>query len=314
MDNQRLQPRGHGLDLATNAWGALRAGSGMLLSAHVRPGSQAGSHQVDAREPQAAIQQAQEQAKTLADSAQAHQAKLAGEVAPDKLDTHLGMGSLIESLDATDSNGDAGTARDDEAAIGGGVGTVSAWSRPEMVTAAPGGIGTYTPASTLVSAGRTMAVVAGQDLHAIAQANHATSVAKGVVFYTYGKATDPNKPNQETGIKLHAASGSVYSESKSGATTLTASKSVEVSSTTSKVKVTAPQHVLLTAAGAALHIEGGDITINGPGKVEFKAAMKELTSGSSANASLSLSKPAVLRGCAMKLSAATQSGAAGVPR
>jgi type VI secretion system secreted protein VgrG len=311
-DNQRLQPRGHGLDLATNAWGALRAGSGMLLSAHVRPGSQTGSHQVDAREPQAAIQQAQEQAKTLADSAQAHQAKLAGEAAPDKLDTHLGMGSLVESLNNTDSNGDAGTAGTDEAAIGGGVGTVSAWSRPEMVTAAPGGIGTYTPASTLVSAGRTMAVVAGQDLHAIAQANHATSVAKGVVFYTYGKATDPNKPNQETGIKLHAASGSVSTQSQSGATKLTASKSVDVSSTTAKVQVTAPEHVLLTAAGAALRIEGGDITISGPGKVEFKAAMKELTGAGGASQSLALNAPSKLAECPTALAAAAASGASAI--
>jgi type VI secretion system secreted protein VgrG len=180
------------------------------------------------------------------------------------------------------------------------------------VTAAPGGIGTYTPASTLVSAGRTMVVVAGQDVQAIAQANHATSVAKGVVFYTYGKATDPNKPNQETGIKLHAASGSVYSESKSGATKLSASKSVEVSSTTAKVRVTAPLHVLLTAAGAALRIEGGDITISGPGKVEFKAAMKELTSGGSANASVKLAAAVALDECGLPLQAAAANGASSV--
>ena len=43
-DNQRLQPRGHGLDLSTAAWGAVRAGSGMLLSAHAKPGSQSAGH------------------------------------------------------------------------------------------------------------------------------------------------------------------------------------------------------------------------------------------------------------------------------
>jgi type VI secretion system secreted protein VgrG len=149
-----------------------------------------------------------------------------------------------------------------------------------------------------------MAVVAGQDLHAIAQANHATSVAKGVVFYTYGKATDPNKPNQETGIKLHAASGSVSTQSQSGATRLTASKSVEVSSTTAKGQVTALQHVLLTAAGAALRIEGGDITISGPGKVEFKAAMKELTGAGSSSARVTLAQPGKLAECLSSLAAA----------
>jgi type VI secretion system secreted protein VgrG len=33
--------------------------------------------------------------------------------------------------------------------------------------------------------------------------------------------------------------------------------------------------VLLTAQGAGLKIEGGNITLQAPGKVEFKAAMKE---------------------------------------
>jgi type VI secretion system secreted protein VgrG len=311
-DNQRLQQRGHGLDLSSAAWGAVRAGSGMLLSAHVRGGSQTSAHQIDAREPQASIELAKSQAKTLWQSAQDHQAKLAGEAAPDEVDVVKALDAsakaLMESASLNDNPGSG------EAKIGGGAGTVAAWSRPDLVGAAPGGVVATTPASTLMSAGTTMSLVAGQDLQALAQANHATAVAKGLVLFTYGKAQDASKPNQETGIKLHAASGSVNTQSQSAATKLTASKSVEVSSVSAMVKVTAPNHVLLTAAGAALRIEGGDITLNGPGKVEFKAAMKELTSAGSASASLSLAKPAELKGCAMKLGSSTQSGAAGVPR
>ena len=41
-DNQRLQPRGHGADLRIVAWGALRAGSGLLISAHARAGGSPG--------------------------------------------------------------------------------------------------------------------------------------------------------------------------------------------------------------------------------------------------------------------------------
>jgi type VI secretion system secreted protein VgrG len=74
-DNRRLDLRGHGFDLATTAHGAVRAGSGLLISTHAKPSSAASAHQLDSREPQAQIDQAQDLLHTLAHSAQAHQAK-----------------------------------------------------------------------------------------------------------------------------------------------------------------------------------------------------------------------------------------------
>ena len=169
------------------------------------------------------------------------------------------------------------------AVIGGGHGTVPAWARPDLVLAAPGGIGSFTPAHAVASAGNTASFVAGQDLNHLAQGVAAIAVKSGVVFYTYGKATNTSKPNTETGIQLHAASGNVQTQSQTAATRLTADKAVHVASTSGMVRVAAPQHVLLTAAGAALRIEGGNITLSGPGKVEFKASMKELGPGKSAS-------------------------------
>jgi type VI secretion system secreted protein VgrG len=75
------------------------------------------------------------------------------------------------------------------------------------------------------------------------------------------------------------------------ATKVTADKAINVSSTQAMVLVTAPKHVLLTAAGAAIRIEGGNITLTAPGKVEFKASMKELAGGGSASASIRLPVP-----------------------
>jgi type VI secretion system secreted protein VgrG len=60
------------------------------------------------------------------------------------------------------------------------------------------------------------------------------------------------------------------------------------------VKIAAPKHVLLTAAGAAIEIKGGNITLKGPGKVEFKASMKELAGPGSAEATLSLNQAGAL--------------------
>ena len=131
----------------------------------------------------------------------------------------------------------------------------------------------------MLAAGNTFTMVAGQDLQQIAQGNHATAVKSGLVFFTYGKATNSQKPNTETGIAFHAASGNVNTQSQSAATKLTADKSVSVSSSSAMVKIHAPQHILLTAAGAAIDLQPGSITLKGPGAIEFKASAKELTGG-----------------------------------
>ena len=182
----------------------------------------------------------------------------------------------------SDSKGPVISSFPNMAVIGGGHGTVPAWARPDLVLAAPGGIGGFTPAHMVASAGNTASFVAGQDLNHLAQGNAALAVKSGVVFYTYGKATNSSKPNTEVGIQLHAASGNVQTQSQTAATRLKADKAVHVASTSGMVRVAAPQHVLLTAAGAALRIEGGNITLSGPGKIEFKARMKELGPGKGA--------------------------------
>jgi type VI secretion system secreted protein VgrG len=311
-DNQRLNPRGHGIDISTAAWGAVRAGSGVLISAHAKPASTAGGQQLDSREPLSRLEQGQSLIHALAETAQAHNAKLTaptkeadvkGATQKDKakhLQVEQGLWATQDSLKATTSNGDdAG----DESAINGGHGTATAWGRPDMVLAAPGGIASFTPASHIASAGATTSLAAGQDVHHLAQANHASAAKDGLILFSYGKASNPNKPNQETGIALHAASGGVSTQSQSAATKITADKNVDFASTTAMVKIAAPKHVLLTAAGAAITIQSGSITLKGPGKVEFKAGQKVFAAGASAtSASPAMAKVAELKGCAKTMS------------
>jgi type VI secretion system secreted protein VgrG len=317
-DNQRLQPRGHGADLSTQAWGAVRAGSGLLISAHARPGgSLASSQQIDAREPQAQLDQGRELIHRLAESAQQHKAKLSNE--PDvigakkeqttkQLPIEQGLWAIDEALSGKDTRG----ANEGENTIGGGTGTAAAWTRPDLVIAAPGGIASHTPTNAIYSAGNTASMCAGQDIQHTVQSNIATVAKDGLVLYTYGKASNASKPNTETGIALHAASGNVNLQSQQGATKITADKSITVASTQDMVRITAPNHVLLTAAGAALELKGGNITLKGPGKVEFKASMKELKGPASATQSLELKKPGDFKGCLPGLTQAAQTQAASV--
>jgi type VI secretion system secreted protein VgrG len=121
--------------------------------------------------------------------------------------------------------------------------------------------------------------------------------------------SDSAKPNTETGIALHAASGSVVTSSNTGATRLTSSGAIDVTSTKTKVLVTSTKQITLAAAGAAIQVEAGNITINAPGAVEFKAGMKNLTSAADATApSLDLAADD-LQPCAVLTSSAGGNGA-----
>lgn len=314
-DNQRLAKRGHGLDLSTTAYGAVRAGSGLYLSAHARSqGSQATAQPVDARAAVAQLEAAAELTQRLNDTAQKHNAKLSGEPQPKELPVRKGQQAAIESLEADDSRGDAAAAGGDGeiVAIQGGAGSVSAWSRPELLVSAPGGVGAATPAHAVLSAGTHASFTAGHDLNLESQRNTALAVKSGLTFFTYGKAQNADKPNAETGMQLHAASGSVSVQAQGNTLHLTADKAVSVASVTNAITMGAPKHVLLTAGGASLRITTGSITLTTSGAAQFKAAMKELTGAGSASASLSLSKVGKLSECATALASAGASGASAI--
>ena len=185
-----------------------------------------------------------------------------------------------------ESNNDAPV----QAVTSGGAGETPAWTNPDIVMSAPAGIALVTPQSASFNAGTTTSVAAGQDINLMAGANAGHMVKAGISLFTYGKASNPKKPNQETGIQLHAASGKVSSQSQSDKTQITADKAITIASTTDAVTIQAPKHVLLTAQGAYIKMSGGNIEVHAPGKVDIKASMKSWTSPKSDSNSLSLAQ------------------------
>lgn len=178
---------------------------------------------------------------------------------------------------------------------GGGAGQTPAWDKPDIVMSAPAGIAMVTPQSASLNASTTTSIAAGQDINLLAQANAGYSVKMGISLFTYGKASNPKKPNQEASLSLHSASGKVSSQSQSDKTQVTADKAITVTSTTADVQIQAPKHVLLTAQGAYIKMSGGNIEVHAPGKVNFKAAMKSWTSGKSDHNLLKLPSPILLK-------------------
>ena len=343
--NQRLDARGHGAELATDAHGALRAGSGQLISAHGRPASTAAAHQMDTREPQAVLDGARQLAQSLTQTARQHEAHLPGEAQPDALPAHAAQAGMLGSLKGHQASGGsgadeattdlpAGGAADDGAsshraarnatagntnalpssaatgapAIEGGHGRIPTLNRPDLVLAAPGGIHLATPAHAIWSAGNTLSLTAAQDLTQTTTGDHTVAARSGLAWFTYGKASASDKPNQETGIALHAASGKALSQSQSAATRLTAAQRVSVTSTQADIEASAPQHIQLAAGGSALRIEGGDITLTTPAPARLRAALKELTSAASIEADVALPAPTTMTGCQQRLANACGTG------
>lgn len=257
-DNARLQTVGFGAELKTAHNASLHAGLGMLLTTNVRTGARGA--QLDAREAAGQIEEGHRLQVELASLAQKHNAKLGDEPEPAALPAIGQMQHSAEVLQSRGADGD-----------------VEAYSEPQLQMSSPAGIAACTPADAVLAAGTTSSIVAGQDINFAVQGNASALVAKGISLFTYGKASNASKPNQEVGIKLHAASGKVSSQSQSGPTALTADKKITVASVTRSVAISAPKKdVLLTAQGAYIKLEGGNIEVHAPGKVDFRAGKKEL--------------------------------------
>jgi type VI secretion system secreted protein VgrG len=210
--------------------------------------------------------------QSLAETAQKHNAKMkdskgSDEPAAEKLPAIAAMADAVMVVAGVQAGGGGDV---------GGAGQVTAYSEPHLQLSSPAGIAATTPASAIVRAGATSSISAGQDVNFAAQGNSVHLVKDGISLFTYGKASNADKPNQETGIKLHAASGKVSAQSQSDVTKITADKLITVASVSKSVTVAAKEHVMLTAQGAFLKLEGGNIMVHGPGTMTFKASMKEL--------------------------------------
>ena len=287
QDNQRLHTRGHGLELATTAWGAVRAGQALLLSAHgQRGGSTRLNAALDSRAPQAQLARSAQLQSALAQSAHAQQAKL-----PNEADALGATHALEQTQQAW-----RGTVGDEAEGDGGGLGTAAAANRPDVLLASPAGIAAHTPQHHVATAGATLSLSSGQDVNVTAQQHMSAAARSGLVLYTVGQAGDANKPNQETGLKLHAASGSVSVQAQGGGLSVHAQQAVAIDSTQGSLHLSAPSRILLVGAGSALEIHGGNITLTTMGTGSVHAASKNLTGGGSASVgALQFKRPGVVR-------------------
>jgi type VI secretion system secreted protein VgrG len=193
--------------------------------------------------------------------------------------------------------------------IGGGSGEVTAYSHPLMVLSSPAGIVHFSANDTIEVTGQHRHSNAA-DSTLTAQGNSLMHSAAGQVWYTAGQTPNTSRAITEIGMKLHAATGDVQLRALTSTANFNADQAILIASTQSTVKLSAPNSkLMLTAAGAAITLEQGRLTLTAPGNITLSGSQVVYTDAESASESVVLVSSAY-RGCELSLQQAAAQQAA----
>ena len=299
QDNVRGAERGFGAELSTRAQGSLRAGKGLLLT------TEQGAQQLSASQALSQLMEGQNLLKSLADSAKEQKAQLPKD--QDELPADKMLSELQEQLKATQGGSSGG-------AIAGGGGEAPGWSAPALLGSGVAGVLSLTPADQAWVSGTHTLLSAGVALNWMTQGALTLAVANGLVVYTVGQKARGESPNQESGIALHAAQGKVSARAHKNLAKVAAKTDVRIASTEADVQLSAPtKHLLANAAGAYIRIEGDNIELGAPGKIEFRASQREWVGPASVAGVRPMFGEGNLEPCGFTLQKADDDSAALVP-
>ncbi len=237
----RLEARGEGAEYATNLWAVFRANRGMLLSTETRAGATAPAK--DMGETVQRLSHAYEQHVDTAQTAQRHKAQQA-------------QASQNDAALAITTQNDA---------IRGGVKTPEnpfpELTRPDMVIASAAGFATSAAQSTHLASHQDHAVTAGRDVSFSSGRSFLAAVRGAVSLFAY-----------QLGMKLIAANGKVEIQAQSDEMALAALKDITITSTDSKIILTADKEIWIGAGGSYIKINAAGIENGTPGHILEKTS------------------------------------------
>jgi type VI secretion system secreted protein VgrG len=299
-DNYRGSFRGTGWELRTDAYGAIRAGKGILISTYY--GSAPGGSPEPAGENSpgiALLKQAQGFADTFNRAAATHQTvqfivakgcSINGETSQSALDDQTPplaamLNSAAGQVCAQDANKD-------------GQGAKIPHSHDPMVTiAAQAGLGITASDGLHIAANEAAHFASGRDMNIAV--GEALTMHSGQAFGLLAGAVSGGEGN--TGIKLYAGQGDVDLQAQSDTMTFAAKELVKLISANSHIDFAAAKSITIcTEAGASLTIEGGNITFACPGTISIKASSKSFTGPASSTSSLPAFPSSICKECLMK--------------
>lgn len=260
-DNFRGGVRGRGAELRSDAYGAARAGSGLLVSSW-KLGHNGATRDVagDNAAGLTQIRQAAASAASLHLAAATH--RTVG------LASHAGSVKAGASL--LDSSSAPFQAMSNAVASPPKGGT--AGSDPSLIVASANGVlGIGTGQSLQLSNGETATLACMQD--AQLASGSGLRLHAGQAIGALAGATDA-----DAGLRLIAAGGEIGIQAQAETLAVQARGEVEVVSASAHIDWAAAQRIVLsTAGGASLTIDGGNISVQCPGKLTVHANKKSLT-------------------------------------
>ena len=292
-DNFRGSLRGQGAELRSDAYGAVRGGSGLLVSTYKL------AHSASQREPAgdntagiAMLKQAVALADTFNDSALRHgTVPLAAHVgAPE------GKGSRLSAQEAplralqTAVSGMVDSAGFSKARDAAGKRTTATGADklphsadPVVAISAKEGLALSAARDLQFANGEVAAFSSGKDtqLSSGAQMRIHSNQAIGML----GGAVGPGE--QGLGIQLVAARDNLVSQAQAGEMKVQARDDVNIKSSNAHIDWASAKKISLsTAGGANITIDGGNITVQCPGKLQIKAGKKNFTGAAERHYSL----------------------------
>ncbi|MES2758955.1 MAG: type VI secretion system Vgr family protein [Pseudomonadota bacterium] len=284
-DNYRGSFRGSGAELRTDTYGAVRAGAGLLISSYKI------SHSASAREPagenatgNAMLKQAMKMAESFSSAAKTHETVgFASYLGATKATTSAidveaaplealwtASSAMLSKKSIDEAHADAEARSTDP-----GADKLPHASAPIIGIAAKAGLGVVAGQDVQLSTGETVTLATGADSQFIAggqmrvHSGQAIGVLAGAV-----KAGDG-----DVGLQLIAAKGSIDYQAQADELKVQARDEINVISANAHIDWAAAKSISLsTAGGANITIDGGNITVQCPGKITVHAGMKKLNS------------------------------------
>jgi uncharacterized protein (DUF2345 family) len=283
-DNFRGSFRGLGAELRTDAYGALRAGAGLLVSSYKA------SHSAARRDPAgenaagiSTLEQAVKLAATFSSAALTHKTVgLAAHAGAAKANASVlnekaaPLAAMLTALSGTVDGGslDAAQAAAGEKKTAAGAGKVPHATDAVIAIAASDGFGATAGQSLQLANGETVTLMSGQDSQFITGGQ--MRVHSGQAIGVLGGAVKAGEGG--VGLQLIAASDAIDIQAQSDVITVQARDEVNVVSANAHIDWAAAKSISLsTAGGANITIDGGNITVQCPGKIIVHAGKKSFT-------------------------------------
>ena len=279
-DNYRGSFRGTGAELRTDAYGALRAGRGLIMSTwpNATPGAPAG----DMAPAMALLQQADTLAQTLSKAAGTHQTVILAaaigstgqnqsviddQAAPLKA-LHKVASGMVEAKDQDAAGDDAGNKN-----TATGQSKVPHLTDPAIIQAARADFGHVAGQNLQYANDETTIFASGADSNfAIAGK---TRIHTGQAIGLLAGAIQAGPGN--TGIKLIAAKDNIDLQAQSDEMKFQAKKEMKVVSANANIDFAAAKKIHLAVAGGASIIIDGGITVQCPGTITVHASKKKFS-------------------------------------